>query len=108
MTKSGITELLEKLAGKRKTRKKSDSVLSRLKKQTSSTEKKALEAGALVAATRRMDYNRLMRERAKISEFLEKATRDYKHVEERMKAIEKDELSKAVAQLSQPRRGLFW
>ena len=108
MTKSGITELLEKLAGKRKTRKKSDSVLSRLKKQTSSTEKKALEAAALVAATRRMDYNRLVRERTKISEFLEKATRDYKHVEERMKAIEKDELSKVVTQLSQPRRGLFW
>ena len=108
MARSGISELLEKLAGKRKTRKKNDSVLSRLKKQTSSTEKKALEAAALVAAARRMDYNRLIRERTKISDFLEKATRDYKNVEERMKAIEKDELAKAVAQVSQPRRGLFW
>lgn len=108
MTKSGITDLLEKLAGKRKTQKKKDSVLSRLKKQTSSTEKRAIDAAALVAATRRMDYNRLLRERTKISEFIEKATRDYKNVEERMKAIEKEELAKVVTQLSQPRRGLFW
>jgi uncharacterized protein (DUF2344 family) len=108
MAKSGITDLIEKLAGKRKTRKKSQSVLTRLKKQKSSIEKKALEAAALVAATRRIDYGRLARERAKISEFLEKATTDYKHIEERMKAIEKDELSKVITQVSQPRRGLFW
>jgi hypothetical protein len=108
MTKSGITELLEKLAGKRKTQKKKDSVLSRLKKKTSSTEKRALDAAALVAATRRVDYTRLVRERAKIGEFLEKATADYKSVEERMKAIEKDELAKVVTQLSKPRRGFFW
>jgi ERCC4-type nuclease len=108
MTKSGITELLEKLAGKRKTQKKKDSVLSRLKKKTSSTEKRALDAAALVAATRRVDYTRLVRERAKIGEFLEKATADYKSVEERMKAIEKDELAKVVTQLSKPRWGFFW
>ena len=111
MTKSSISELLDKIAGKRArtrtTRKKKDTVLTRLKKQTSSTDKRALEAAALIAATRRIDYNRLLRDRTKISEFLEKATKDYKDVGDQLKAIEKDELSKVVTQLQRP-RGLFW
>jgi hypothetical protein len=107
MTKSSITELLDKLAGRRKTHKKKNSVLTQLQKKTSSTDKRALEAAALIAATRRMDYNRLLRERNKISEFLEKATKDYKAVGERLKAIEKDELLKVANQLQRP-RGLFW
>jgi hypothetical protein len=108
MGASKISDLLGKLVGTRKTQKKRDSVLTRLKKQASTTEKRAMEASALVAATRRVDYNRLLRERTKISEFLEKATTDYKAIEERLKAIEKDELSKLVSQAQKPRRGLFW
>jgi hypothetical protein len=102
-----LTNLLSKLAGKRKTRKKKDSLTARLKKKGVSVEKRAMEAAALIAATRRMDYNRLIKERTRIGEFLQKATADYKLVEERMKAIEKDELSKVTTQLHKP-RGLFW
>lgn len=108
MTRSKLSDLLGKLAGTRKTQKKRESVLTRLKKQATTTEKRAMEASALVAASRRVDYNRLLRERTKISEFLEKATTDYKAVEERLKAIEKDELSKLVSQAQKPSRGLFW
>jgi hypothetical protein len=66
-----------------------------------------LEAAAVVAATRRMDYNRLLRERAKISEFIEKATKDYKGVEEKLKSIEKEEVSKAVRSAEKPRWSFF-
>ena len=104
-----LTNLLSKLAGKRKTRKKKDSLTARLKKKSVSVEKRAMEAAALIAATRRMDYNRLIKERTKIGEFLQKATADYKLVEERMKSIEKDELSKVTTQLQRPTmRGFFW
>jgi arsenate reductase-like glutaredoxin family protein len=108
MTRSKLSDLLGKLAGTRKTQKKRESVLTRLKKQATTTEKRAMEASALVAASRRIDYTRLVRERAKISEFLEKATTDYKAIEERMKNIEKDELSKLVSQAQKPKMGLFW
>lgn len=107
MTASKLSDLLGKLVGSRKTQKKRDTVLTRLKKQTSFAEKRAMEAAALVAATRRVDYNRLLKERTKISEFLEKATKDYKGIEDRLKEIEKDEMSKVVRQVSRP-RGLFW
>jgi hypothetical protein len=55
-----------------------------------------------------MDYNRLLRERVKISEFIEKATKDYKSVEESLKSIEKEELSKALRNSENPRWGFFW
>jgi hypothetical protein len=108
MAPNKLSDLLGKLVGNKKTQKKRESVLTRLKKQASTTEKRAMEAAALVAATRRADYSRLVRERTKISEFLEKATTDYKAIEERLKAIETDEMSKLVSQAQKPRRGLFW
>ena len=101
-----LANLLSKLAGKRKTKKK-NSIFSRLKKHGSSTEKKALEAAALVAATRRVDYTRLLKDRAKIGDYIQKATADYKHVEERLKSIEKDEMSKVIGRVQNP-TGLFW
>ena len=107
MTDKNIKDLLKKLAGKRST-KKSNSVLTKLQKKTGTTGKRALEAMALVTATRRMDYNRLLRERTKISEFIEKATKDYRDVEEKLKSIEKEELSKAVRNAEKPRWGFFW
>jgi BMFP domain-containing protein YqiC len=55
-----------------------------------------------------MDYNRLLRERKKISEFIEKATKDYKDVEEKLKSIEKEELSKTIRNAEKPRWGFFW
>ena len=107
MTDKNIKDLLKKLAGKRST-KKANSLLTKLQKKTGSTGKRALEAAAVVAATRRMDYNRLLRERVKISEFIEKATKDYKSVEESLKSIEKEELSKALRNSENPRWGFFW
>jgi hypothetical protein len=107
MSDKNIKDLLKKLAGKRST-KKTNSVLTKLQKKTGTTGKRALEAVALVAATRRMDYNRLLRERVKISEFIEKATKDYKSVEEKLKSIEKEELSKTIRNAEKPRWGFFW
>ena len=107
MTDKNIKDLLKKLAGKRST-KKANSLLTKLQKKTGSTGKRALEAAAVVAATRRIDYNRLLRERTKISEFIEKATKDYKDVEQKLKSIEKEELSKAVRNAEKPRWGFFW
>ena len=102
-----LANLLAKLAGKRKTQKKKNSVFSKLKTRGSSTEKRALEAAAIVAATRRLDYSRLSRERVKIGDVIQKATSDYKRVEAQIKDIEKEELVKVTTQLQRP-RGLFW
>ena len=106
MAAGDLANLLSKLAGKRKTKKK-NSVFSRLKKHGSSTEKRAMEAAALISATRRADYSRLARDREQIAQFIKKATADYKEIGLRLKAIEKEEVGNFAAQAHNP-RGLFW
>ena len=79
-----------------------------MKKKMTKSEDKLLEAAAIVAASRRYDYEQLNRERKKLGLIIEHASEDYRKAEERMKKIEEEEHKKMVEEMTRPRQGWFW
>ena len=90
---------------KKETRKKprKTSNLDKLRKKLPAGDIKVMNAAAVLAATRRRDYQELEEHRRALTEFIKKAGEEYKAVSKEMKSIEDEEIHKLVGQLDRPK-----